>query len=72
MLVVLNQFLDTEKNIQVTEYTSDGKTVLHRVETPIPSQTIEIVDSQPTIGEQILAETQYQTALLEMNTLGGI
>lgn len=29
-------------------------------------------DPQPTIEEKILAENQYQTMLLELNTLGGM
>lgn len=31
-----------------------------------------IIEVKPTIYEQILAENQYQTALLEMQMLGGI
>jgi len=30
------------------------------------------VEPQPTIEEKILAENQYQTMLLELNTLGGV
>lgn len=39
----------------------------------ILSQPAEPTQAQelPTIEEQILAETQYQTALLETNTIGG-
>lgn len=33
--------------------------------------TITSDDPQPTIEEKILAENQYQTMLLELNTLGG-
>lgn len=32
----------------------------------------EPIEQQATIEEQILAENQYQTALLEMQMLGGI
>lgn len=33
---------------------------------------IEPIEPQATIQEQILAENQYQTALLEMQMLGGM
>lgn len=56
---------------QVTEYTKDGETVSHVVKTPIP-QEIEPIEPVPTIEEQILFETQYQTAVLEILTLGGM
>lgn len=32
----------------------------------------EIIEQQATIEEQILAESQYQAALLEMNMMGGM
>ena len=69
MLTILRKY--TEDNFIVTEYTKDGETVSHIVKTPIPTE-IEPTVPQASIEEQILAETQYQTALLEMNTLGGM
>ncbi len=38
---------------------------------PIPSEPIEPIIELPTIEEQIYAETLYQTALLEIQILGG-
>lgn len=60
-----------EGNYQVTEYTKDGETVSHVVKTLI-SRESEATESQPTIRELILVENQYQTALLEIQMLGGI
>ena len=36
---------------------------------PAPAKVIE---SEPTITEQLMAESQYQTALLEMNMMGAM
>lgn len=55
----------------VTEYTKDNETVSHIVITPIQNDVYEPI-AQTTLEEQILAENQYQTALLEMQMLGGI
>lgn len=66
---ILNKY--TENNEIVTEYTIDGETISHIVRVPIP-QEIEPIEPVPTIEEQILFETQYQTAVLEILTLGGM
>lgn len=66
MLEVLNRYI--EDNMEVVEYTKDGKTISHTVKTPIPTE-IETIE-QPTMEEQILFETKYQTLLLETMTLG--
>lgn len=62
----------TEGDTQITEYTRDGKTVSHEVRNPISteSDSVQIIE-QPTMGEQILFETKYQTLLLETMALGG-
>jgi len=70
MIRVLREY-KTEENVLVTEYTKDGKTVSHTVKTPIPTNVIEPTEEQPTMEEQILFETKYQTLLLETMTLGG-
>lgn len=58
----------------ITEFTKDGETISHTISHPISqrSDPMESPIPQTTIEEQILAETQYQTALMEMNTMGGI
>ncbi|MFD2870384.1 hypothetical protein ACFSY7_17970 [Kurthia populi] len=64
-------FLDEiiEDGYLVTRYTRDGKTVSHIVRTLIvDDSTVEEVVQEPSIEEQILTETKYQTVLLEMNT----
>lgn len=58
----------TEGDMQITEYTKDGKTVSHVVKTLIPKEEPKEL---PTIEEQILAEVMYQTALLEISMIGG-
>lgn len=67
MLKILNEYI--EGNSKVIEYTKDGETVSHRVETAIPME-IETTE-QPSMEEQILFETKYQTLLLETMALGG-
>ena len=67
MLQIFNEYI--QSNFKIVEYTNDGKTISHTVKTPIPSET-EIIE-QPTMGEQILFETKYQTLLLETMALGG-
>lgn len=67
-LKILSQY--EEDGIQIVEYTKDGVSVSHTVKTPIPQEIAE--EPQTTIEEQILAENQYQTALLEMQMLGGM
>lgn len=69
MLEVLKRYVEGDYN--VTEYSKDGKNVSHTIRTPIPPNSTED-KFVSTIEEQILAETQYQTALLEMNYMGGI
>lgn len=70
MPVVFREYI--EDGYQVTEYTRDGETVSHKVTVPVQSEPIESIVPEPTIEEQILAETNYQTALLEMNIMGGV
>ena len=67
MLQIFNEYI--QSNFKIVEYTNDGKTISHTVKTPIPSET-EIIE-QPTMDEQILFETKYQTLLLETMALGG-
>lgn len=62
-MIILREYVSDGFNI--IEYTKDGETVSHTVKTPIP-QEIEPIEPQPTIHEQILYETQYQTTILEM------
>lgn len=62
---VLNEYV--EGKVKVTKYTKDGVTVSHTVKTPILQELEE--EPQPTIEEEILFETKYQTMLLEMTTL---
>lgn len=57
-----------ENGNKVEKYTRDGETVSHVVRTPIIDDSIEEVTPVPTIEEQILTETKYQTVLLEMST----
>lgn len=66
---ILNKY--EQDGNQVTEYTKDGETVSHVVKTPLP-QEVESEEPEPTIEEQILFETQYQTAVLEILSLGGM
>ena len=67
MLQILNKY--EQDNYQITEYTKDGTTVSHTVKMPIQTEPMEPVEPQPSIEEQILVETQYQTVLLEMNSM---
>lgn len=69
MIYLLREY--TEDNIKIAEYTKDGETVSHRVETPITSEDATPIIEQPTMDEQILFESKYQTLLLETMTLGG-
>lgn len=72
MLKILNRRV--EGDFEIIEYTLDGKTVSHtakKVITAIEEPEIPL-DPQPSLEERILAETTYQTALLEMTTLGGL
>lgn len=58
--------ISLDEDMEVIEY-SDGVLIKSLiVEGTIPETP------QPTIEEQILTENQYQTALLEMNMIGGI
>lgn len=69
MLEILRVY--TENNLKITEYTKDGKTVSHVVEEPIQTEQ-QPIESKLTTEEQILSENLYQTALLEMQSLGGM
>lgn len=64
----------TVKDLVVTtEYTRDGITPSHIIIHDIQPENEPIEkDYTPSIQERILAETQYQTALLETNIMGGI
>lgn len=57
-----------ENGEQIEKYTRDGETVSHTVRTLINDAPVEKVVPAPSIEEQILTETKYQTVLLEMNT----
>lgn len=70
MLQIIKHFI--ENDMEVIEYTKDGKTVSHIVKTPVQTELIEPPAPQPTIEEQIYAENLFQTALLEMQMLGGV
>ncbi len=70
MLYILNKYVDN--NVQVAEYTKDGTTVSHTVKTPIQTEPSEPQEPEPTINESILFENQYQTAMLEILSLGGM
>ncbi|PIC70806.1 hypothetical protein [Sporosarcina sp. P17b] len=54
----------------IKEYSRDGKTISATVveweDIPLSNET------EPTIYEKILIENQYQTALIEMQTMGGM
>lgn len=71
MIKVLREY--EENGYQITEYTKDGETVSHTVKVAISDEPTEPVSTMelPTIEEQILSETQYQTVLLELSALGG-
>lgn len=68
---ILNQYIN-EEGKRVTQYSRDGVNVTHTVldDIPqeVPGQPIEEVVPAPSIEEQILTETKYQTVLLEMST----
>lgn len=68
MVRILNEFI--EGDFIITQYTKDGKNVSHIVKKPIIQET-GLVESQPSISELILAENLYQTALLEIQMIGG-
>lgn len=64
-----------EGDYSVTEYTRDGVSVATTIREILQDESQsqpEIVEPQPTIEQQILAELQYNTALTEMKMLGGI
>lgn len=69
MLKILRVY--EKDGFEITELTEDGKNVAfteaHRI-----IDIDEIESSQATIEEQILVENQYQTALLELQMLGGV
>ncbi len=56
----------------ITEYTNDGVNVAATIKHPMPTTEPRPIVTMPSIEEQILAETQYQTALFEMNMMGGM
>lgn len=62
-MIILREY--EEHRMNVIEYTKDGETVSHVVKTPI-AQESEPEELQPTIEEEILFETKYQTMILEM------
>lgn len=70
MLKILNQYIDAE--LEIIEYTKDGKTVSHRVETPIINESTMPIAKQPTI-EEMVAQTQlnteYLVCLAELNNM---
>lgn len=70
MLSILSE--EIEEGFKVIRYTKDGETVTHTVKTPIQTESSELIEPQPTIEEQIYAENLYQTALLEIQMLGGV
>jgi hypothetical protein len=57
----------TEGDYRIKEYSSGAI-----VKQLISQSTVVLAETQATIGEQILAENLYQTALLEMQMLGGV
>jgi len=58
-----------EDGYRITRYTTDGKMVSHEIKRLIvDDSTVEEFVPEPSIEEQILTETKYQTVLLEMNT----
>lgn len=61
-----NDYIDGDYH--VTEY-ENGTIVKQLISKNAP---IEQIEPQATIEEQILAENQYQTALLEIQMLGGM
>ena len=68
MLQVLSRY--EQEGFVFTEYTEDGTTTSHVVKARIPQ--IEPIEPQTTIEEQVYAENLFQTALLEMQMLGGM
>lgn len=70
MIKVLREYEDGDYN--VIEFTEDGETVYG--ESRILKSSGSFVENEvlPTIEEKILAESQYQTMLLELSSLGGI
>lgn len=67
-ILILNKY--EQNGFEITEYSKDGITISHTVKTPITSE-IEPTEPKATIEEQIYAENLYQTAVLEMQMLGG-
>ena len=53
------KIIEYENGTIVRQLITDNTSIIH-------------IEPQATIEEQILAENQYQTALLEMQMLGGI
>lgn len=66
MLRILSKY--EQDGYLITEYTRDGTTISHTVKTPIQTEP----ETQSTLEEQLYAENLYQTALLEMQMLGGL
>lgn len=66
---ILNQYIN-EEGKRVTQYSRDGVNVTHTVIDDVPQEVTEPIEetpSEPTVEEQILTETKYQTILLEMS-----
>lgn len=59
-----------EGDYEIIEYTKDGETVSHKVEQRISAEPVPIMEPGTTVVELIYAETTYQTALLEVMSLG--
>lgn len=75
MLEILSETI--EDGFLIRNYTRDGINISHTVKQVIseeiePVELPEPTEPRPTIEQQILAENQYQTALLEMQMLGGM
>ena len=71
MKKIINQY--TEGAHTVIEYGDNGAvTNVVKVATPTERTEEQYVIPKPTIEEEILVETRYQTMLLEMSTLGGM
>lgn len=66
---ILNQYIN-EEGKRVTQYSRDGVNVTHTVIDDVPQEVTEPIEEAtptPTVEEQILTETKYQTILLEMS-----
>ena len=69
MLYVLREY--KRDNVIVTEFTRNGIEVSHVVEMQSEPE-VTVVETElapPSIGEQILFETKYQTMILEMGVI---